>query len=239
MRGALVMCRTHPNRAGACPAFHARSVIRCKVNGTGSPDLNWRLSSGNLGIRRPRQKCESDPRHPASLGKYSRQETPMSSNDPTHCRERLAALLAGQNAQLAALEDLLKHEYALLEAQDVEGLEQAAAARKQCVDHILRFDDDRRALGRAQGCGDDSAGLHSLLAWCDPSGLLWTAMQEYRERTQRCREQNDRNGFLVIGRMQRTSGKLDVLNGGKPEGNTYGPDSGKNRGYGSKLTTSA
>ncbi len=163
----------------------------------------------------------------------------MSSHDPTHCRERLATLLAGQNAQLAALEDLLKQEYALLEAQDVEGLERIASTRKQCVDVILRFDDERRALGRATGHADDAAGLHGLLAWCDPAGLLWPVMQEYRERTLRCREQNDRNGFLVIGRIQRTSGRLNVLNGGAPAGNTYGPGSGTNRGYDSKLTTRA
>jgi flagellar biosynthesis/type III secretory pathway chaperone len=163
----------------------------------------------------------------------------MTFSDPTPCRERLAALLAGQNAQLAALEDLLAREHALLEAQDVDGLEQAAAARKQCVDQILRFDDERRALARATGRGDDSSGLHSLLAWCDPAELLRPAVQEYRERTQRCREQNDRNGFLVIGRMQRTSGQLNVLNGGSPDGNTYGPGSGKIRGYDSKLTTRA
>ena len=163
----------------------------------------------------------------------------MTSQDPTHCRERFATLLAGQNARLAALEDLLKQEYALLEAQDVEGLEKAGSARKQCVDDILRFDDERRALAHGTGRGDDSAGLHSLLAWCDPAGQLWSAMQEYRERTQRCREQNDRNGFLVIGRMQRAAGKLNVLNTGTSDANTYGPGSGKNPGYGSKLTTRA
>lgn len=163
----------------------------------------------------------------------------MSFNDPTPCRERLAALLAGQNAQLAALEDLLAHEHALLEAQDVDGLEQAAAARKQCVDQILRYDDERRALARATGRGDNSSGLHGLLAWCDPTELLRPAVQEYRDRTQRCRDLNDRNGFLVIGRMQRTSGQLNVLNGGTPDGNTYGPGSGKIPGYGSKLTTRA
>lgn len=163
----------------------------------------------------------------------------MSTNDPTHCRERLATLLAGQNARLAALEDLLKHEYALLEARDVERLEQISAARKQCVDDILRFDDDRRELGRATGHADDAAGLHSLLAWCDPTGLLWPAMQEYRESTQRCREQNDRNGLLVIGRIQRTSARQNPLDGGAPAGNTYGPGSGNDHGYDGKLTTRA
>ena len=126
----------------------------------------------------------------------------MSSPDPTLCRDQLATLMAGQNAQLAALESLLAQEFALLQARDAEGLENAGSARQQCIGHILRIEDERRALCRANGHGDDPAGLHSLLAWCDSTGALMPAMQEYRERTQRCREQNDRNGMLVNSRLK-------------------------------------
>ena len=51
-------------------------------------------------------------------------------------------------------------------------------------------------------------------------------MQEYRERTQRCRDQNDRNGILVNGRLQQ-------------EARTHGPGSDEGGGYGRKLTTRA
>ena len=138
--------------------------------------------------------------------------------------------MSGQNAQLAALEGLLTQEYELLQTRDVEGLEKAGTARQQCIGHILRIEDERRALCRATGRSDDSAGLHSLLAWCDPTGLLMPAMQEYRERTQRCREQNDRNGILVNGRL---------LDGGAQDGRTYGPGSDNGRSYGRKLVTRA
>ena len=151
---------------------------------------------------------------------------PMPSHDPAHCREQLATLMAEQNARLAALEGLLVQEYALLQTRDAEGLEAAGTARQQCIGHILRIEDDRRALCRATGRSDDPAGLHSLLAWCDPTGQLMPAMQEYRERTQRCREQNDRNGLLVNGRLQQ-------------EANTYGPGSDEVGGYGRKLSTRA
>jgi len=163
----------------------------------------------------------------------------MPSHDPTYCREQLATQMAEENAELAALERLLTQEYALLQAADAEGLEKAATARQQCVGQILRIEDERRALCRATGRSDDAAGLHGLLAWCDPTGLLMTAMQEYRERTLRCREQNDRNGMLVNSRLQRVAGMLDVLDGGGQEGRTYGPGSGKNRGSGRKLATRA
>jgi len=150
----------------------------------------------------------------------------MPSFDPTHCREQLATLMAGLNAQLAALEGLLTQEYALLQTRDAEGLEKAGTARQECLGHILRIEDERRALCRATGRTDDPAGLHSLLSWCDPTGLLVPAMQEYRDRTQRCRDQNDRNGFLVNGRLQQ-------------DARTYGPGSDESGGYGGKVTTRA
>ena len=150
----------------------------------------------------------------------------MPSHDPTHCRNQLATLVAGQNAHLAALEGLLTQEYELLQTRDAEGLEKAGAARHECIGHILRIEDERSKLCRAMGHADDAAGLHSLLAWCDPTGLLRPALQEYGERTLRCREQNDRNGILVNGRLQQ-------------EGRTYGPGNDESGGYGRKLTTRA
>jgi flagellar biosynthesis protein FlgN len=146
--------------------------------------------------------------------------------DHTHCREQLATLMASENAQLAALETLLMQEYELLQARDAEGLEKAGTARQLCIGHILRIEDERHSLCRATGRSADTAGLQSLLAWCDPAGLLMPAMQEYRDRTQRCREQNDRNGILVNGRLQQ-------------ESRTYGPGGDESGGYGGKLTTRA
>jgi flagellar biosynthesis/type III secretory pathway chaperone len=154
--------------------------------------------------------------------------------DQKHCREQLATLLAEENAQLATLEVLLTQEHALLEARDMERLDAAAAARQQCIGHILRIDDQRRALCRATGRGDDPDSLRSLLAWCDPTEQLRPAMQEYRERTQRCRDQNDRNAILVNGRLQRILSAPGV----HVEG-TYGPGSDTRGDYGRKLFTRA
>jgi flagellar biosynthesis/type III secretory pathway chaperone len=140
-----------------------------------------------------------------------------------------------ENALLAGLESLLAHEYGLLQTRDAEGLESAAKARQQCVTSILRIEDERRALCRANVRSDGPAALHSLLAWCDPTGLLWSAIQEYRERTLRCREQNDRNGMLVNARLQPVSGQPKVH--GARQGGSYGPDSGNDHSH--SLTTRA
>ena len=161
----------------------------------------------------------------------------MHSRDSTDCREQLATLMRDANAQLAALEGLLVQEYALLQSRDVENLEKAGTERQECIGQILRIEDERRALCRAVGRSEDSAGLHSLLAWCDPNGLLMPVMQEYRERTQRCRDQNDRNGILVNDRLRRGSSAPNAPGGSAPEGSTYG--SGLGQSYGHKLTTRA
>ncbi len=154
----------------------------------------------------------------------------MPSHDPTHCRERLATLMADENAQLAALEALLAHEYGLLQARDIEGLDRSGTERQQCIGHILRIEDERRELCRTAGHGDDPAALHRLLTWCDPTGLLRPVMREYLDLSQRCREQNDRNGILVNARLQPVPGM---------EVRTYGPGGGQASGYGRKLTTRA
>jgi flagellar biosynthesis/type III secretory pathway chaperone len=158
----------------------------------------------------------------------------MPSDVSMHCRERLASLMAEENAQLATLEELLTQEHALLEARDMERLDKTATARQQCIGHLLRIEEERRALCRAAGRSDDADGLLSLLAWCDPTELLLPAVKEYRDRTRRCREQNDRNGILVNGRLQRNLSLPDVREGG-----TYGPGSDNRGGYGRKLVTRA
>ena len=150
----------------------------------------------------------------------------MPTLDPTHCRERLATLMVEQNVHLAALESLLTQEHELLQARDPEGLEKTGIARQQCIAHIGRIEDERRGLCHDAGHGEDPSALHRLLAACDPTGLLVPVIQEYRDRSQRCRELNDRNGFLVNGRLQQ-------------EARTYGPGSNEAGGYGPKLTTRA
>ena len=162
----------------------------------------------------------------------------MPPREPTDCREQLATLMRDANAQLAALEGLLVREYALLQSGEVEDLEKAGTERQQCVGQVLRIEDERRALCRATGRSEDAAGLHSLLAWCDPTGLLLPVIQEYRDRTQRCRDQNDRNGMLVNGRLQGESGTPRVADGTVREGRAYGPGS-DDSGYGHKLSTRA
>jgi len=210
-----------PRRQRPAPSGReAEAVIRYTGIGIGRRDLSRTPNPGSGKLR---------PWSASPGGTWQIIRLPMPAHDSTHCREQLATLMADQNARLAELEGLLTQEYALLQTSDAEGLEKAGTARQQCIGDILRIEDERRALCRATGRSEDAAGFHHLLAWCDPTGLLVAAMHEYRERTRRCREQNDRNGILVNGR----------LHAGIQEGRTYGPGGDSSRGYGRKLTTRA
>jgi flagellar biosynthesis/type III secretory pathway chaperone len=203
-------------------------VIRNKVIGLCRRYLSRATPCANAG--KPSQNANRVRVAQGHLANNPGWKEPMPSHDPTHCRERLATLMAEQNAQLAALENLLTHDYEKLQVRDVEGLERSGTERQQCVGHIARIEDERLQLCRAFGHGDDPAALHNLLTWCDPTGLLKPVMREYLELTRRCRERNDRNGILVNARLQRVPGM---------EVRTYGPGGGQASGYGRKLTTRA
>ncbi len=144
--------------------------------------------------------------------------------DPGLCRESLATLLSQEISLLGELAGLLEREHVLLVANDVESLEPAMQARQVVVGRLLQIEDERRALCRAHGKSADLAGLEQLFAWCDPRGTLKETMARSAQAALRCREQNDRNGALVLARMKRVEGLLGALTGQRPEAPaTYGP----------------
>jgi flagellar biosynthesis protein FlgN len=150
--------------------------------------------------------------------------------DPQACLSQLARLLSEETALLGTLAQQLQREHELLNANDVDALDQAAQARQTSVAGLLRLDDERRNLCRVLGRSADQAGLAALLKWCDPAGSLASAHARCAEQAQQCREQNDRNGILVNARLNRVSGMLNLL-GGSAGVRTYEPK-GTPRGAG-------
>ncbi|MEO6078249.1 MAG: flagellar protein FlgN [Steroidobacteraceae bacterium] len=147
--------------------------------------------------------------------------------DPQACHSQLARMLADETTLLGLLEQQLQREHALLVANDVEGLEQAADARQGSIVTLSRLDQDRRGLCRLLGQSADQIGLAALLKWCDPSGTLTVAHAAASRQAQLCREQNDRNGALVNARLNRLNGMLDMLNGSHASSRTYGSGGAK------------
>jgi flagellar biosynthesis/type III secretory pathway chaperone len=123
---------------------------------------------------------------------------------------------------LGQLARQLQDEHQFLSDNDVDGLEQAGAARQQTVAQLLRMEDERRALGRQHGRGDGSGDVTALLAWCDPEGTLAPAQSQCAALAGACRAQNERNGALVTARLNRVGGMLDLLSEA-PAARTYQP----------------
>ena len=142
--------------------------------------------------------------------------------DPTVCFEHFEKLLSEEAAALARLEQLLDREHGLLVANDVDELDRAGEQRQSCVGDLMRIEDERRSLCRMMNVSADASGLERLMNWCDPSGSLKARWAICAERAGRCRAANDRNGALVIARMKKVEGLLDVLTGQAKAPKVYG-----------------
>lgn len=142
--------------------------------------------------------------------------------DQHACRAQLARLLTDETALLTQLDRQLLAEHDLLKTNDVDGLEQAGAARQETIAKLLRIDDERRNLCRMLGRGSDKGALAALFAWCDPQGSLAAPQSGCAQLAERCRAQNERNGALVTARLKRVTGMLDLLSD-SPAASTYQP----------------
>jgi len=131
--------------------------------------------------------------------------------DPQACRERFARHLTAEVELLSRLEQQLQHEHELLVANDVESLEKVSSTRQQTVANLLRVHEERGALCRARRLAADPAGFAKLLEWCDPQGTLADAQTHCATQAERCREQNERNGALVMARLNRIGSMLGML----------------------------
>lgn len=147
--------------------------------------------------------------------------------DPLVCREHLTELFRDESTLLAELEQLLSREAGILEGSDIREIEHTTRARQERMGALARLEEQRRSLCAMHGFAADRAGLESVMAWCDPSGMLTESLRDCATRAVRCRELNDRNGVLVSARLKRVESLLGTLTGRPTRLDTYGP-----RGYG-------
>lgn len=145
--------------------------------------------------------------------------------DAAACRSQLDRLLRDETTLLALLESQLGSEHDLLVSNDIDGLDQAGAARQDTVQRLLRLDDERRQLARLLGKGDDPAAMAALLRWCDPEGSLAGPYSRCAAQAQRCRDQNNRNGALVAARLARIGDTLRHITPAAGAPRTYAPGS--------------
>jgi len=148
--------------------------------------------------------------------------------DAPACRSQLDRLLRDETSLLALLEQQLESEHALLKSSDIDGLDQAGAARQDTVQRLLRVDDERRSLARLLGKGSDNLAMAALLKWCDPQGSLADAYARCATQAQRCRDQNTRNGALVAARLARVADTLRHIAPASAAPRTYAPTNSAN-----------
>jgi flagellar biosynthesis/type III secretory pathway chaperone len=98
----------------------------------------------------------------------------------------------------------------------------ASRERQRCVAAIVRADEERRALCRANGRSEDVSGLEDLMRWCDAEGSLAPGWAQCAAAAAHCRTLNDRNGALVGARLKHVQDRLGVLIQGHRESVTYG-----------------
>jgi len=142
--------------------------------------------------------------------------------DTEQSRDGLSRLILEETAGLDELAAQLEREHAQLGAPDVQSLNEALAARKQCLLRIARAGEERRALLRSLNLPADVAGLERLIRSCDPAGELRALWNACTVAAARCRGLNDRNGALVSARLQHVQTRLAALLNGRRDPVTYG-----------------
>lgn len=121
-----------------------------------------------------------------------------------------------------ALADELEHEFRALLERDLQGLDDATATKRNCLESLERVDGERRTLVSTLAGNPEPAGLAGLLRRMDPSGRAADQWRVLTDLLDDCRLRNLRNGRLVALRRSNVLRSLSQLRGG-PTTVTYDP----------------
>jgi flagellar biosynthesis/type III secretory pathway chaperone len=123
----------------------------------------------------------------------------------------LIRVLSEEGRLLGELEGVLRQETDVVRGEDAHAIERIGDNRHRYIDTLSKLDAERAATCRMLSFGNESAGLHQLLEWADPSGGLRAQWSSNLELARRCKAINDQNGAIVaakLGRVQQLLGKL-------------------------------
>lgn len=126
-----------------------------------------------------------------------------------------AQILAGQQLQTT-----LQQEFTALQSRDPAAIEQAVAAKQNCLKQFAELEQQRsRILPLAPGQSlDDFLAHHGLNQDVDLTNLL----TELRQIAANCQQQNLVNGGIVDLGKRHAERSLEIICG-KPADQTYGP----------------
>lgn len=139
-------------------------------------------------------------------------------------RERLRAILDSASVAADQLVRDLDDERHALEAEDMDALAAAAAAKEATLGRLQALERQRRDLLATEALADDPRGMDELLERCHATPSLTGTWTNYLAMARRCNAANRVNGAIIRLRQQQIAGLLTAVTDDKP--GTYGPDSG-------------
>jgi flagellar biosynthesis/type III secretory pathway chaperone len=135
---------------------------------------------------------------------------------PHEVRTHLSRILVEEAQLLIELHAVLEQETAVVTGEDPDAIARIGSNRHRCVNRLAQLASERADTGRMLSFGNDGAGLAKLFDWADPSATLRAKWNANLELARRCKSINDRNGAIVVAKLDRVQKLLGKLRGATP-----------------------
>lgn len=136
-------------------------------------------------------------------------------------RLRLHALIIDEASRLRGFVDVLVHEEQLLIEGQADALLPLAEEKNQRYRQLQKINDDRTRLLARLGQQPSGAVIRAL---CQDAPAALAAWDTVLELAREARDRNQRNGVLIVERMQHNQAALSTLLAAANQPQLYGPD---------------
>ncbi|MCZ4306635.1 flagellar protein FlgN [Zoogloeaceae bacterium G21618-S1] len=136
-------------------------------------------------------------------------------------RLRLHALIIDEASRLRGFVDLLVHEEQLLIDGQADALMPVADDKNQRYRQLQKINDDRTRLLARLGLQQTDAIIRAL---CQDAPAALAAWDAVLKLAREARDRNQRNGVLIVERMQHNQAALSTLLAAANQPQLYGPD---------------
>lgn len=136
-------------------------------------------------------------------------------------RLRLHALIIDEASRLRGFVDLLAREEQLLIAGEADALMPVAEEKNQRYRQLQKINDDRTHLLARLGLKGSDTIIRAL---CQDAPAALAAWDTVLTLAREARDRNQRNGVLIVERMQHNQAALTTLLAAANQPQLYGPD---------------
>lgn len=145
----------------------------------------------------------------------------MTRPDPDTAREQIVEVLGDSVYQALGLKESLECERRALEADDTEALNEAVAAKSDCIARLGELERRRQTLCEASGFPLGPEQMAELADWCDEDGRILGCWSHLMQIATDCNALNQTNGAIIAVRSQMLGQSIAVLRGVDPNPDTY------------------